>query len=121
VTAAALLSIGRCMRAKKPADILHVYRVLHKQSPPSSEVEAHVDPAWLLRNDRYDTITSTMLFDEAKEALKDLPDDSDGEEDIHDIVGDAIAANPQGFLDGEGSYDDDMLNAYSASDSDVSD
>jgi hypothetical protein len=106
--------MGRAMRAKKPINILHVYRILHRQSPPMSDVEAHVDPAWLLRNDRYDTISHTIAFEEAKVALQDMPVDSDGEEDVLDMVGDAIAANPGGFLDAVGDYDDDMLNAYSS-------
>jgi hypothetical protein len=105
------------MRAKKSVDILHVYRILHKRSPPASDIEAHDDPSWLLRNERYDTISCATLFDEATAAVAELRQQSDGEEDMYDIVGDAIAANPEGFLDEHdiAPYDDVMLNAYSDS------
>lgn len=103
------------MRAKKSVDILHIYRVLYKHSPPASEIEAHEDPAWLLRKSRYDTISASALFQEAKDALADTgPDDEDC---FQDIAGDAIAANPNCFLDDVAAPDDQMLDPYSDVDS----
>jgi hypothetical protein len=99
------------MRARKSVDIMHVYRILHKVSPPVSQADNYRDPSWALRTQRYDTISTKFILQEAKEALADLQVDA-GEEAIVDIAGDVIAANPQGFLDVHGPHDVQDHNPY---------
>jgi hypothetical protein len=99
------------MRACKSVDIMHVYRVMHKASPPVSQADSYRDPSWALRTQRYDTISTKFIFQEAKEVLDELQVD-DGVEAGVDIAGDAIAANPEGLLDLHEPRDAQNQNPY---------